>query len=64
MVMPGRFRPGPGAKIRYTATIGGGKWREVGDRIVGDGAPMRIFEMNLTRVGDSAWPDADPVPMR
>ena len=55
---------GPGAKIRYTATIGDGKWREVGDRIVGDGAPMRIFEMNLTRVGDSGWPDADPVPMR
>jgi hypothetical protein len=55
---------GPGAKIRYTATIGDGKWREVGDRIVGDGTPTRIFEMNLTRVGDSGWPDADPVPMR
>ena len=49
---------GPGAKIRYTATIGGGKWREVGDRIVGDAAPMRMFEMNLTRVGDSNWPES------
>ena len=55
---------GPGAKIRYTATIAGGKWREVGDRIVGEAAPMRIFEMNLTRVGDSAWPDGQAVPMR
>ena len=55
---------GPGAKIRYTATIGGGKWREVGDRIVGEAAPMRIFEMNLSRVGDSSWPEASPVPMR
>jgi hypothetical protein len=55
---------GPGAKIRYTATIGDGKWREVGDRIVGEAAPMRIFEMNLSRVGDSNWPEASPVPMR
>ena len=55
---------GPGARIRYTATIGGGKWREVGDRIVGDAEPVRIFEMNLTRIGDSGWPDANPVPMR
>ena len=55
---------GPNARIRYTATIGGGKWREVGDRIAGEAAPMRIFEMNLTRVGDGDWPDANPVPMR
>ena len=55
---------GPGAKIRYTATIGDGKWREVGDRIVGEAAPTRMFEMNLTRVGDSDWPEASPVPMR
>lgn len=55
---------GPGAKIRYTATIADGKWREVGDRIAGDGAPMRMFEMNLTRVSDSNWPDENPVPMR
>jgi hypothetical protein len=55
---------GPGAIIRYTATIGNGTWREVGDRFVGDGAPIRIFEMNLKRIGDSTWPEADPVPMR
>ena len=55
---------GPNAKIRYTATIADGKWREVGDRVVGDAAPVRMFEMNLTRMGDSNWPDANPVPMR
>lgn len=54
---------GPGAKIRYTATIGGGKWREVGDRIAGEGTPVRIFEMNLVRIGDSSWPESDPVPI-
>ena len=55
---------GPGAIIRYTATIGAGTWREVGDRIAGGGAPVRIFEMNLKRVGDTSWPAGDPVPMR
>ena len=55
---------GPGAIIRYTATIGNGTWREVGDRIVGDRPPMRIFEMNLKRIGDTNWPEGDPVPMK
>jgi hypothetical protein len=55
---------GPGAIVRYTATIGNGAWREVGDRIVGDAAPVRMFEMNLRRVGDTDWPAAGPVPMR
>jgi hypothetical protein len=55
---------GPGAIIRYTATIGNGKWREVGERIAGTAAPLQIFEMNLKRVGDSRWPAADPVPMK
>lgn len=55
---------GPGAIIRYTATIGKGTWREVGERIAGDAPPMKIFEMNLRRVGDSRWPGADAVPMK
>jgi hypothetical protein len=55
---------GPGAVIRYTATIGNNHWREIGERIAGSGPPMQIFEMNLTRVGDTGWPAADPVPMR
>ena len=43
--------------IRYTATIRNGTWREVGDRIVPGKDPVRFFEMNLTRVGDTKWPD-------
>lgn len=55
---------GPGAIIRYTATIRGGAFREIGERIAGDAPPVQIFEMNLTRIADTAWPAADPVPMR
>lgn len=55
---------GPGAIIRYKATIANGKWREVGERMVGAAAPVQIFEMNLKRVGDSKWPAANPVPMK
>jgi hypothetical protein len=42
--------------IRYTATIRNGTWREVGDRIVPGKDPVRFFEMNLKRVGDTKWP--------
>jgi hypothetical protein len=55
---------GPGAIIRYTATIRGGTLREVGERIVGDAPPVQMFEMNLRRVGDTAWPASEAVPMR
>ena len=44
--------------IRYTATVAGTTWHEVGDRIVPGQAPQRIFDMMLTRVGDSDWPGA------
>jgi hypothetical protein len=44
--------------IRYTATIKDGTWREVGDRIVPEKEPVRFFEMDLTRVGDTTWPGA------
>ena len=47
--------------IRYTAVIGNGKYHEVGDRIVPGRSPMRIFEMNLERVGDTDWPAAGAV---
>lgn len=42
--------------IRYTATLKGGIWNEVGERIVAGQAPQRFFEMNLKRTGDSDWP--------
>jgi hypothetical protein len=55
---------GPGASVRYTATIENGTFREVGDRIVPGAEPVRIFEMNLRRVGDSDWPAGGTVPPR
>ena len=55
---------GPGAVIRYTATIRDGTLREIGERVVEGAPPMQIFEMNLRRVSDTGWPAADPVPMR
>ena len=42
--------------IRYTAVIKDGAWREVGDRIMPGKEPVRFFEMNLKRVGDTTWP--------
>ena len=48
--------------IRYTAVIKDGAWREVGDRIMPGREPVRFFEMNLRRVGDSDWPAAGAVP--
>jgi hypothetical protein len=47
--------------IRYTAVIKGGTWREVGDRIMPGKEPVRFFEMNLNRVGDTDWPAAGAV---
>ena len=55
---------GPGAVIRYTATIGNGTWHEVGERIAGNSPPMRVVELNLRRVSDSDWPAAGAAPMR
>ncbi len=48
--------------IRYTATFKEGAFREIGERIVEGKEPARFFEMNLTRVSDSAWPGAGAIP--
>jgi hypothetical protein len=48
--------------IRYTAVIKNGDWHEVGDRVVPGKEPVRFFEMNLKRVGDTDWPAAGAVP--
>jgi hypothetical protein len=53
--------PAGPATIRYEAVIKNGSWRQVGDRIVPGNGPVRIFEMNLTRVGDTSWPAAGAV---
>ncbi len=47
--------------IRYTAVIKDGAWREVGDQIAPGKEPVRFFEMNLKRVGDTDWPAAGAV---
>ncbi len=47
--------------IRYTAAIQDGAWREVGDRITPGKEPVRFFEMNLKRLGDTNWPAAGAV---
>jgi len=48
--------------IRYTAVIKDGVWKEVGDRIAPGKEPVRFFEMNLKRVGDTTWPSAGAIP--
>ncbi len=53
---------GPSATIRYTAVIGNGAWREIGEFMVEGQPPRQIFEMNLKRVGDTSWPAGGAVP--
>ncbi len=55
---------GPGAIVRFTATIQGGSWHEIGERIAEGAPPMKIFEMRLTRLGATQWPGAGAVPPR
>ena len=50
--------------IRYTATVRDGRWREVGDRLVPGGEAVRFIEMDLERVGSTAWPAGAAVPPR
>lgn len=54
--------PAGAMTIRYTATIKGGAWLEVGDRIIPGKEPIRFFEMNLKRLGDTTWPAAGAIP--
>ena len=48
--------------IRYTAVIKDGAWREIGERVMDGRPPVQFFEMNLKRLGDSAWPTAGAIP--
>jgi hypothetical protein len=50
--------------IRYTAVIKDNGWLEVGDRIAPGKEPVRFFEMNLKRMGDTDWPAAGAIPPR
>jgi hypothetical protein len=53
---------GPGATIRYTATLKDGVWTEIGERIVEGKPPMKMFEMQLKRIGSTDWPAGSAVP--
>jgi len=55
---------GPGATIRYSATVTADTLVERGYRVAGTAPPVQIFEMNLRRVGTTDWPGAGAVPMR
>jgi hypothetical protein len=53
---------GPNAVIRFTATVKGDKWREVGEYVAAGKPPVQNFEMNLTRVSASTdWPLGTPI---
>jgi hypothetical protein len=47
--------------VHYTAVIKDGAWHEVGDRIMPGKDPVRFFEMNVKRVGDTDWPAAGAI---
>lgn len=51
---------GPGV-MRYTADITSTTYHEVGDFVTPGQPPRRVFEMTLTRRGDTDWPAANPV---
>lgn len=53
--------PAGPVNIRYSAVVKDGAWREVGDRIAPGQDPVRFFEMNLRRVGDTDWPAAGAI---
>jgi hypothetical protein len=53
---------GPGAVVRFTATIRGDTWREIGEYVAGDRPPVQTLEMDLRRVGDTDWPLGTPIP--
>jgi len=55
---------GPGATIRYSATVTADTLVERGFRVAGSAPPVQVFEMNLRRVGNTDWPGAGAVPMR
>ena len=53
---------GPGATIRYTATLKDGVWTEIGERVVEGKPAVKMFEMQLQRIGSTDWPAGGAVP--
>jgi len=56
--------PAGPAKIHYVAGFADGKWTETGDYVAPGQPPRRIFEMTLSRIGDTDWPEAGGVTKR
>jgi hypothetical protein len=55
---------GPGGPVRYTATVKGGEWVEIGERVADGAAPVKVFEMRLKRIGPGGWPNEGAVARR
>lgn len=52
---------GPGAVMKYTATVTPTTWHEVGAYTAAGKPPVPMFEMTLTKVGDTDWPLGTPI---
>lgn len=52
---------GPNGVVRFTATVKDGRWHEIGEYIAEGRPPIKMIELNLTRLGDTAWPAAGAV---
>ena len=53
---------GPNGSMHYAATIEDGRWVQTGDYRAEGQAPVRVIEMNMTRIGDGDWPGAGAIP--
>jgi hypothetical protein len=47
--------------VRYSADVKDGVLHEVGARILPGKAPIQFFEMDVRRMGDTDWPDAEAI---
>jgi hypothetical protein len=52
---------GPDSSIRFTAHVTATTWQEIGEYVPAGGPPIKTFEMNLTKVGDTDWPLGAPI---
>ncbi|HEY0113969.1 MAG TPA: DUF1579 domain-containing protein [Allosphingosinicella sp.] len=55
---------GPGAEMRYTATVKGGEWHEVGERVAKGAEPVKTIDLRVRKLGPSLWPEAGAVRRR
>ena len=53
--------PAGPSRVHYEARFTDGKWTETGDYVASGQPARRIFEMTLSRAGDTDWPEAGSV---